>query len=339
MKINLTKWEEDLQQTANDEPEGVESFISDVLNDTLPERRGEPLLQRLYLIDFVTKKYRVPFSKKITDELMRVGRNAYSGNDLPSAEKAFGILSNNGYTRGRTYYARMIRRGEVAEGAGHDPIDALRLLRRSMEEGDPIAFAEMALTLALCFGGEDWELADRIMRLLPREYIRAVERERGYGTTEQYLVHFLLLWHGKIFESELGDLEKLDDRLLHEVKGYFKYWREKFYVKTLPDEGAQIYRLGLHEELGYWAAAINGYEYIRIESFKVNDDTFYIMLNNNDPLDTVYCKKVEKSDGEYVRLLDLEREIWVISAYRHALFNGRSTDQIYIDDCDLGATT
>ncbi len=159
------------------------------------------------------------------DELLNLGFDSYNGNHLLIAEILFELLSDNGNTNGKNNLAYMIRRKEVSEKSEYKPIDALKLLRFGVEANDPFSFVNTALTLALCFGTEaDWRLADEIMEKLPAVRLEGVVRwwldVARSGEIEGVLVHYLLLRHNKITQSDLGTLKSMSFELCADINEF-----------------------------------------------------------------------------------------------------------------------
>lgn len=165
--------------------------------------------------------------------LYSCGLNAYNNGNYAVAEKAFKILSDCNDPNGRNKYADMLRRGEVLDPSAHPPLEALRVLRESVENCEPFALVYMALTFALCFGtDQDWHLADDLMKKLPDKDAKRIYAAWPESTRKEdiegVLIHYFLLRHKKAQKSPLGSAEFMSKRLSSELSN-FPDW-----LKTAP---------------------------------------------------------------------------------------------------------
>ena len=82
----------------------------------------------------------------------------------------------------------------------------------------------MALFWALEYGGEEnWDLADKLVSYVDKNDVTgALEWWKGVALADEaegYLVHLLLVRHGKVGSSPLGKIEELFDRVKKDYPG------------------------------------------------------------------------------------------------------------------------
>ena len=110
---------------------------------------------------------------------------------------------------------------------GNDTItngETIDLLLPGVKEQDPYAIINMGLLFALNLSApDDWETADELFSLLPKELNKADSWWEALGKKDEdegYLVHYFLLRHGKLDHSKLGSIESITAHLTKTVPGF-----------------------------------------------------------------------------------------------------------------------
>lgn len=173
-------------------------------------------------------------------ELTAIGMSAYQSKELSIAEKAFRIAADNDSEEGKNNYAYMLRRSECKIFDGSCALKALRLLYPIAKKGDAFATVNLVLTFALCFGEEtDWVLADKLMKNITQYNIDSIVQwwkdVAAQGDIEGDLVHYFLLRHNKIDESDLGSLKSLSRRIRKNIPGIPEWLCEDSDFDSLDD--------------------------------------------------------------------------------------------------------
>lgn len=151
---------------------------------------------------------------------LQLGMTAYSSNRFITAEGAFrrAVTLNPEVLGGRNNLAYLIRRNEVRNPQKTTGKEIVELLKPGVAHKEPFSLINMALFWALRVGSEeDWKMADQL--------VSAVDRADAHGVylwwlevgnkddIEGYVVHLLLMRHGKISGSPLGDMKTLHEKI------------------------------------------------------------------------------------------------------------------------------
>ena len=160
----------------------------------------------------------------VVAQLVEYGMEAYSKKDFETAEKAFYIAAKNNSNNARNNYAYMVRRKEASHCDNKAIIASVKSLYPILKEWDSFAVVNVALTFALCYGEDkDWHLSDELMKNLSAYKVSGVSSwwkdVAAQGDIEGDLVHYFLLRHNKIDESELGSLKSLSRRIRKNIPG------------------------------------------------------------------------------------------------------------------------
>lgn len=104
--------------------------------------------------------------------------------------------------------AYLIRRKELKNPENRIEKEVPILLRDGVANKDTFSLINMALFWALEYCSEEnWELADKLVSYVDKNYVIG------------YLVHLLLVRHGKVGSSPLGKIEELFDRVKKDYPG------------------------------------------------------------------------------------------------------------------------
>ncbi len=158
-----------------------------------------------------------------------IGMSAYEVKNFAVAERAYRMAIEKctedylitGYKNNLAY---LIRRKELENSENRIEKEVPILLRDGVANKDTFSLINMALFWALEYCSEEnWELADKLVSYVDKNYVMgAFEWWRGVAltdATEGYLVHLLLVRHGKVGSSPLGKIEELFDRVKKDYPG------------------------------------------------------------------------------------------------------------------------
>lgn len=155
-----------------------------------------------------------------------MGMSAYELKNFAIAEKAYRSAIEycseaflmTGYKNNLAY---LIRRKEIGNPEARSKKEVPTLLRDGVSKKDTFSLINMALFWALeCGNEDDWELVDKLV-----SYVNKSDASGAFGwwkdvalagDAEGYLVHLLLIRHGKVDKSPLGSMEELFDRVKKE---------------------------------------------------------------------------------------------------------------------------
>lgn len=159
----------------------------------------------------------------------RIGMSAYELKNYIVAERAYRLAVEHcveeyliiGYKNNLAY---LIRRKEIENPDNRSEKEVPVLLRDGVAKKDTFSLINMALFWALEHGNRDnWELADKLVSYVNKSDISgAFEWWKEVALADEaegYLVHLLLMRHGKIGSSSLGSIEKLFDRVKKDYPG------------------------------------------------------------------------------------------------------------------------
>lgn len=142
-----------------------------------------------------------------------IGMSAYEVKNFAVAERAYRMAIEKctedylitGYKNNLVY---LIRRKELKNPENRIEKEVPILLRDGVANKDTFSLINMALFWALEYCSEEnWELADKLVSYVDKNYVIG------------YLVHLLLVRHGKVGSSPLGKIEELFDRVKKDYPG------------------------------------------------------------------------------------------------------------------------
>ncbi len=155
-----------------------------------------------------------------------MGMSAYEMKNFAVAERAYRCAieqCNEDYlmTGYKNNLAYLVRRNEIENPEKRNKTEVPNLLRDGVAKKDTFSLINMALFWALECGGEDnWELADKLV-----SYVNKSDASGAFGwwkdvalanDAEGYLVHLMLIRHGKVGNSPLGNMEELFNKVKKE---------------------------------------------------------------------------------------------------------------------------
>lgn len=158
-----------------------------------------------------------------------IGMSSYEVKNFAVSERAYRMAIEQctedylitGYKNNLAY---LIRRKELANPENRIKKEAPILLRDGVANKDTFSLINMALFWALEYGGEEnWDLADKLVSYVDKnDVMGALEWWKGVALADEaegYLVHLLLVRHGKVGSSPLGEIEELFDRVKKDYPG------------------------------------------------------------------------------------------------------------------------
>lgn len=158
-----------------------------------------------------------------------LGMSAYEIKNFTVAERAYCFaieLCSEQYlmTGYKNNLAYLIRRNEIGDLKKRSKKEVPILLRDGAAKKDTFSLINMALFWALKHGGEEnWDLADKLVSYVDKNDVTgALEWWKGVALADEaegYLVHLLLIRHGKIGSSPLGSIGELLDRVKKDYPG------------------------------------------------------------------------------------------------------------------------
>lgn len=176
----------------------------------------------------------------------RLGMSAYELKNYTVAERAYRLAVDlcvedyliTGYKNNLAY---LLRRKEIENPDKRNEKEIPLLLRDGAAKKDTFSLINMALFWALEYGGEEnWDLTDKLISYVDKnDVIGALEWWKGVALADEaegYLVHLLLVRHGKIGSSPLGSIEVLFDR----VKKDYSEIPDKMKKIVTPFEGGEF---------------------------------------------------------------------------------------------------
>ena len=159
----------------------------------------------------------------------RLGMSAYELKNYTVAERAYRLAVDlcvedyliTGYKNNLAY---LLRRKEIENPDKRNEKEIPLLLRDGTAKKDTFSLINMALFWALEYGGEEnWDLADKLASYVDKnDVMGALEWWKGValaGEAEGYLVHLLLVRHGKVGSSPVGSIGELFDRVKKDYPG------------------------------------------------------------------------------------------------------------------------
>ena len=152
----------------------------------------------------------------------RLGMSAYELKNYTVAERAYRLAVDlcvedyliTGYKNNLAY---LLRRKEIENPDKRNEKEIPLLLRDGTAKKDTFSLINMALFWALEYGGEEnWDLADKLASYVDKNDMMGVALA---GEAEGYLVHLLLVRHGKVGSSPVGSIGELFDRVKKDYPG------------------------------------------------------------------------------------------------------------------------
>lgn len=245
--INLEEiqgWLEELPSFDDEAPKkesSIEEFL-EAIKDKL--RNGQDIKYDRVILDKIALYLQEESNKERIDEFFGIlkdakiedatfysgiGMSAYELKNYTVAERAYRLAVEQcaeeyliiGFKNNLAY---LIRRKEIENPDNRSEKEVPILLRDGMAKKDTFSLINMALFWALEHGNRDnWDLADKLV-----SYVNKSDVSGAFGwwkevaladETEGYLVHLLLMRHGKVGCSPLGSIEKLFDRVKKDYPG------------------------------------------------------------------------------------------------------------------------
>ncbi|PWT28805.1 hypothetical protein [Butyrivibrio fibrisolvens] len=158
-----------------------------------------------------------------------IGMSAYEVKNYIVAERAYRMAIEQcteaylmtGYKNNLAY---LIRRKEIENPDKRNEKEVPLLLRDGASKKDTFSLINMALFWALERGDEDnWDLADKLVSCVDGNDVeRALGWWKGVALADEaegYLVHLLLVRHGKVASSPVGSIVELFDRVKKDYPG------------------------------------------------------------------------------------------------------------------------
>lgn len=161
-----------------------------------------------------------------------LGMTAYEDKNFTVAEEAYRRavnLSNSLDVKNNLAY--LIRRKEVRDVNRYTLKSVADLLREGVLNKDAFSTVNMLLFLVFNVGTEEcWEIADELMVNIEKHMSLDVaewwKQVAENGEAEGYLVHLMLIRHGKIKESSLGGKDFLLARVREQYSNIPSYMNE-----------------------------------------------------------------------------------------------------------------
>lgn len=123
-----------------------------------------------------------------------------------------------------------------------DPInngEVISLLLSGVQEKEPFCMINMGLLFSLSLSTpDDWRTADALFSLLPDGLNGADSWWENLGKSnepEGYLVHFFLIRHNKVEQSNLGSIKSIAMRLKRNLETFPAWLAEDYVIETLDD--------------------------------------------------------------------------------------------------------
>lgn len=152
-----------------------------------------------------------------------LGMSAYELKNYMVAEQAYRLAVDLcvedyliiGYKNNLAY---LLRRKEIENPDKRSEKEIPLLLRDGVAKKDTFSLINMALFWALEHGGEEsWNLADKLASYVDKnDVMGALEWWKGIALADEaegYLVHLLLVRHGKVASTPVGSIGELFDRV------------------------------------------------------------------------------------------------------------------------------
>ncbi len=203
----------------------------DISTDKLLLEKTSIVLQEEKNADKIGELFGVLKNAKVDDAsyYSGIGMSAYELKNSIVAERAYRLAVDLcfedyliiGYKNNLAY---LLRRKEIENPDKRSEKEIPLLLRDGVAKKDTFSLINMALFWALEHGGEEnWDLADKLVSYVDKNDVAgALEWWKGVALADEaegYLVHLLLIRHGKIGSSPLGSIGELFDRVKKDSPG------------------------------------------------------------------------------------------------------------------------
>lgn len=251
---DLLSFDDDLSVSANTADDLVEE-LKEQIRDGHDIRTDKLLLEKMAIVlqgekstEKISELFGLLKDARVDDAsyYSGLGMSAYELKNYIVAERAYRLAVDlciedcfiTGYKNNLAY---LLRRKEIENPDKRNEKEIPLLLRDGTAKKDTFSLINMALFWALEYGGEEnWDLADKLVSYVDKNDVTgALEWWKGValaGEAEGYLVHLLLVRHGKVGSSPVGSIGELFDRVKKDYPGI----PEKMKEVVTPFEGGVI---------------------------------------------------------------------------------------------------
>ena len=234
---DLLSFDDDLSVSANTADDLVEE-LKEQIRDGHDIRTDKLLLEKMAIVlqgekstEKISELFGLLKDARVDDAsyYSGLGMSAYELKNYIVAERAYRLAVDlciedcfiTGYKNNLAY---LLRRKEIENPDKRNEKEIPLLLRDGTAKKDTFSLINMALFWALEYGGEEnWDLADKLASYVDKNDVTgALEWWKGValaGEAEGYLVHLLLVRHGKVGSSPVGSIGKLFDRVKKDYPG------------------------------------------------------------------------------------------------------------------------
>lgn len=162
---------------------------------------------------------------------------SYEAKDYATAFYGFLKGAQMGSVDAKNNLAYMIRRNEYEVDGLDVATTALKLLMSGVKEKEPFSIVNTALVLCLLLkDDQDWQTADKLFGYVTEKEQSVCNWWANLGEEiEGYLVHFFLLRHEKIEQSNLGSIKSIAMRLVNSIDGFPEWLAKDYAIETLDD--------------------------------------------------------------------------------------------------------
>lgn len=234
---DLLSFDDDLSVSANTADDLVEE-LKEQIRDGHDIRTDKLLLEKMAIVlqgekstEKISELFGLLKDARVDDAsyYSGLGMSAYELKNYIVAERAYRLAVDlciedcfiTGYKNNLAY---LLRRKEIENPDKRNEKEIPLLLRDGTAKKDTFSLINMALFWALEYGGEEnWDLADKLASYVDKNDVTgALEWWKGValaGEAEGYLVHLLLVRHGKVGSSPVGSIGELFDRVKKDYPG------------------------------------------------------------------------------------------------------------------------
>lgn len=234
---DLLSFDDDLSVSANTVDDLVEE-LKEQIRDGHDIRTDKLLLEKMAIVlqgekstEKISELFGLLKDARVDDAsyYSGLGMSAYELKNYIVAERAYRLAVDlcieecfiTGYKNNLAY---LLRRKEIENPDKRNEKEIPLLLRDGTAKKDTFSLINMALFWALEYGGEEnWDLADKLASYVDKNDVTgALEWWKGValaGEAEGYLVHLLLVRHGKVGSSPVGSIGELFDRVKKDYPG------------------------------------------------------------------------------------------------------------------------
>lgn len=206
-KIDFQQVEEEIISHLNGACSGKEKLCCLKLLELLQMKCHYGMTKKMAYVD---EEYR----KKVMESAM----SSYDQKDFETAAYAFRKLAEADDSVAQNNLAYMIRRKQTEGRTEPSILEAMILLRKGIEDKDAFSLVNMALIFALDLGEErDWRTADKLISGISTNGAEEVfhwwKGLANAGELEGTLVLLWLLRHGKVKQSQVGNVKELQKQV------------------------------------------------------------------------------------------------------------------------------